>query len=163
VVREEGLRLSSPDSRRTVEVLAGRDPAGEAVFEQVLVDDLGQGRFRIVATPTLVPGVAAGDTVSFAKDAVTFKVLARGNNLAVQFHGGAGVADDIAERITGIGGILHGQRGDVAVFTVPVRSGFPVIEAALDAICAYHPGVEWYFGNVYDPSDGVTLLNWWVW
>lgn len=146
-----------------MKVLAGKDSSGDPLFDQVLVDDLGQGRFKIVTTPILVPGVAAGDTVSFGKDGVTFKVLARGNNLAVHFYGGTEVMGDISERITGIGGILHGQQGDLAVFTVPVRSGFPVIESALDAICAYHPGVEWCFGNVYDPRDGVTLLNWWVW
>jgi hypothetical protein len=81
----------------------------------------------------------------------------------VRFHGGAEVLGDISDRITDIDGVLHGREGDLAVFTVPVRFGFPVIEAALDAICADHPGVEWYFGNVYDPSNGVTLLNWWVW
>jgi len=48
------------------------------------------------------------------------------------------------------------------VFTVPVGAGFPKIEAIFNDLVAAHPEMEWLFGNVYDPGDGVTPLNWWV-
>jgi hypothetical protein len=25
-----------------------------------------------------------------------------------------------------------------------------------------YPGCQWIYGNVYDPADGVTPLNWWL-
>jgi hypothetical protein len=36
------------------------------------------------------------------------------------------------------------------------------IEFVFIEFVAAHPGTEWMFGNVYDPRDGVTPLNWWV-
>ena len=50
-------------------MVAGHKTSGEPVFEQVLVDLLDDGTYRIIATPGLVLGVAADDVVRVTPDA----------------------------------------------------------------------------------------------
>ncbi len=48
--------------------------------------------------------------------------------------------------------------GDVGLsFTVPVKAGFPAVEAAMREVV----GDEWYFSNVYDLATNQPL-NWWL-
>jgi hypothetical protein len=47
--------MAEKQGRTTIEVVAGRKTSGDRVFEEVLVDDLGNDRYRIVATPGLRP------------------------------------------------------------------------------------------------------------
>ena len=49
----------------------------------------------------------------------------------------------------------------LAVFSIHVSIGFQTIETLLDRITGQFPGTLWYYGNVYDPADGVTPLDWW--
>lgn len=62
-----------------------------------------------------------------------------------------------------LGGALDGAIERGLMFTVPVSAGFRAGEAVHNVGVAEHPGWEWFFGNVYDPKDGVTPLDWWVW
>ena len=63
--------------------MAGHKTSGEPVFEQVLVDLLDDGTYRIIATPGLVLGIAADDVVRVTPDA-SYEIVERGRNLAVQ-------------------------------------------------------------------------------
>jgi hypothetical protein len=76
----------------------------------------------------------AADWAARGKSALGIRreVLERGGNLAVQVFGG---------RLDG--------------------GGFPAVEAAFDALIAEHARASWFFGNVYDPADDATPLNWW--
>ena len=47
------------------------------------------------------------------------------------------------------------------VHTIPLSAGFDAGAAAFDDAVHRHPGSARLYGNVYDPSDGVTPLNWW--
>jgi hypothetical protein len=42
-----------------------------------------------------------------------------------------------------------------------VAAGFPAVEAAFNAFVAKHADAQWALGNVYDPADEATPLNWW--
>jgi hypothetical protein len=42
---------------------------------------------------------------------------------------------------------------------VPAGTGFPRVEAELDAAVADLPGSTWSYGNVYDSQD--RPLGWW--
>ena len=88
----------------------------------------------------------------------------RSGNIAVQVFSRVSVDPVIEEAthaVAKIGGALDGRIERGMVFTVPVGSGFPAIEGTFIALNAAHPELEWSFGNVYDPADGVTPLNWW--
>ena len=47
------------------------------------------------------------------------------------------------------------------VFTIPVSAGFAAVARMFDSVVAQHPGSQWLYGNVYDPKDGKTPLDWW--
>jgi hypothetical protein len=58
-----------------------------------------------------------------------------------------------------VGGVLDAHTTHTAGFTVPLASGFGVVEAAFTSFVESHPDTEWAFANVYD-TDGEPL-NWW--
>jgi hypothetical protein len=64
-------------------------------------------------------------------------------------------------RVARIGGRLDGSIERGLAYTLPLEAGFPAIERVFIDWAAEHPGWEWFFGNVYDPVDGVTPLNRW--
>jgi hypothetical protein len=55
---------------------------GNPVEESVLVETLGPNRFRLVRSPGLVPGLAAGDEFELAAaEAHGYRLLIRGGNV----------------------------------------------------------------------------------
>jgi hypothetical protein len=44
---------------------------------------------------------------------------------------------------------------------VPLSEGFSKIEKVFNSTVEKCSGYGWSYGNVYDPTDGVTPLNWW--
>jgi hypothetical protein len=116
-----------------------------------------------MGSPGLAQGGAAGDTIVMRGDA-TFDVVERGGNLAVQVLAQRFDERSLGELVSaaeGLGGRLDGGHDRLRVFTGPVLAGFGAVEAVFNAYARHHPGVEWYFANVYDERDGVTPLNWW--
>jgi hypothetical protein len=146
--------------RTTVRLDAGRKSTGDPVFEKVLVDPIDGGQHRVVASPTLVLGVAAGDTIAVG-DAGRFDVTSRGGNQAVQVYGDHSLVVEVVPAVWTLGGALDGRAPAATVFTIPVTAGFENVERVFNELVARHPAVEWYYGNVYDPQDGVTPLLWW--
>ncbi|WP_461024347.1 DUF4265 domain-containing protein [Thalassiella azotivora] len=140
-------------------LVAGSDPA-QPVREQVSVEPLGSGRYRVLATPGLVMGTAAGDVVEVAPDG-TPNVLERGGNVAVQLYAADVASDELTPALVALGGRLDGRIPDtLSVYTVPAAVGFPAIQAVLEWLGRRHPDAEWEFGNVW-AEDGVTPLDWW--
>ena len=141
-------------------LLVDISPSGEPVYEQVTAEALADGRFRLLASPGLVLGTAAGDIIEVADDG-TPMVVERGGNVALQLFAPDDVADALAMLLRPLGGRLDGRiPGTLSVFTVPVAAGFARIEQLLDAVMARHGDVEWLYGNTFD-VDGVTPLGWW--
>jgi hypothetical protein len=150
------------NQRIALNLLAGKKKSGQPVHEEVLVDRLSPGRYRIVASPGLVLGVAAGDVIETIGDEGGFRVVSRGGNLAIQLFGDNCLVDEHLHELSGLSHAIDGRAQNLTVLTVPVRLGFARVEAALNDFCLRHPGIKWYYGNVYDPTDGVTPLNWWA-
>jgi hypothetical protein len=97
-------------------------------------------------------------------DDTSYTVIERGGNISLQIFATERL-DELEASARGalhrIGGTLDGRSSKELVFTVPVSAGFPAIEAAMNGLKAEFPRADWYYGNVYDPVDGVTPLNWW--
>ncbi len=90
--------------------------------------------------------------------------MSRGGNVAVQIFSGRPIRPVIAQvedEVVSLNGRLDGAIEKGAVFTIPVESTFAAIEGIFNRLVKSEPGVEWLYGNVYDPNDGVTPLNWW--
>jgi hypothetical protein len=133
--------------------------------QPVEVEDLGDGTYRVLYSPGLVEGVAAGDVVRLLDPSIgAFEVLRRGGNLAIKLArpGADNLRPAIAEitrALEVLGGRLDGATPHAAVWTVPAASGFPGVEAVMNAAVARIPGSGWWFGNVYDENDKPLL--WW--
>jgi hypothetical protein len=138
---------------------------GQPLKEPVHAEEVAGGVFRLLYSPGLVQGIAAGDEFRLKDDAGAFEVTRRGGNLAVQVFSSEPVAPyqaELVERVARLGGSLDGAIERGLAFTVPVSVGFPAVEAVFNGWVADHPDWEWYYGNVYDPADGITPLGWWA-
>jgi hypothetical protein len=124
--------------------------------------EMHEGRLRVLFSPGLVYGVAAGDELEVT-DGGSFKVLRRGGNVAVRVLCARGVssfAHELQEKVSKLlGGRLDGRLRNGLVFTIPVTAGFKSIENVFEGLQERESDVLWEFGNVYD-RDG-SELGWW--
>lgn len=146
-------------SATTMRIWAAQKASGERVDEEVLVEAVGEGRWRLIASPGLAQGIAADDVIEL-DDARRARPVSRGGNLAIHVFAPAEQGDDLLADMSALGGRRDGRTPSLTVYTVPVAAGFPAVEAALASFTRSHPSAEWYYGNVYD-DDGVTPLLWW--
>lgn len=150
--------------KEIAQLLAGARTDGSPVYEEVVVESLGLGRFKVMQSPGLVLGVAADDVIEVSSDRRA-TVVERGGNLCIQIYTkghGAKIEPFVRNRLAPMNGRLDGRSEKQLVFTVPARAGLVAVEKALSDALGEFPEAEWYYGNVYDPVDGVTPLNWWL-
>jgi hypothetical protein len=161
------VHLVSDDATRelVVPVFSNGVRQGE---ESLPVVALGGGRYRLLASPGFVEGLAAGDEfVLDPSEACGHRVLRRGGNLCVWFYHteplseGSAATADVRRVAESLGGHLDGGYSRMLVLTVPLAAGFDFVAQAFDDAVRRHAGSAWLYGNVYDPSDGITPLNWW--
>ena len=157
------LDRSDPD-QPTVQLLVGPTSDGTPFFEEVPVEPLGAQRYRILASPGLLDGLAAGDVFERHDDG-TYHVRERSGNLCVQvLYDAPGLHDrldvELLPQVQALGGWLDGRAERESVLTFPLSAGFARIERALDAWVASAPSATWSFANVYG-EDGRTPLGWW--
>lgn len=140
----------------------GTDPPGTQPVE---VLPLSGGLFRILRSPGLVEGIAAGDVVELLPGTDgQFKVAERGGNIAIKVTCPEAVRPAqvwLTDRLGALGGRCDGAVRTAAVFTVPASSGFSAIEAVMERLAELEPGAVWWYGNVY-ADDGETPLDWWA-
>lgn len=157
------LDRSNPN-QATVELLVDRTSDGKPFFEEVPVEPLGGERYRILASPGLLDGMAAGDVFDRQADG-TYAIVERSGNLCVQvWHPGVDVREGVdAALLPGaiaLGGWLDGRTEGSTVLTFPLDAGFQRIEQLLDEWVDATEGSTWSYGNVY-ADDGRTPLGWW--
>jgi hypothetical protein len=151
-----------PHEIPTINVVVGQSD-GQPVLEEIPADPIGEGRFRLLATPGIAEGLAADDIIELDSGGRA-TVVQRGRNLGIQVysdhHHAAEAVDALIDAIEGLGGWLDGYTaGRVIALTVPVDAGFTAVEAVLNA-CVGSLGGDWYFTNVYAPGGDIPL-NWW--
>jgi hypothetical protein len=163
MARQSVLDRSDP-KQLTVELFVDWTSDGQRFYEEVPVEELGGDRYRAMASPGLLDGLAAGDVFERQSDG-TFEVTERSGNLCVQVWY---PEEDLGERIDAgllagvqaLGGWLDGRTARGSVFTFPLSAGFPRIEKLLDDFVATAPAARWSYANVYG-ADGWTPLRWW--
>lgn len=143
------------------------DESGQRSIEEELpAEPLGGDRFRLLASPGLVEGVAAGDEVELAPtDPTGYRVLRRGRNLCLWVYVPEPPPEQTDARLSRaakmVGGYLDGGNTGLRILTIPVSAGFQRIEAEVEAAVAELPGSSWAYGNVYDRQNGDRPLGWW--
>ncbi len=169
------MHTNTPGQSLTLPLLAGLRPDGEAIVEQVPAERVmdnsaatnghASAQYRIQRSPAFVRGIASGDRIAFpAKNAAGFDVVKRSGNLCVRIlrkHNMAPLLQVLTPELEMLDGTLDLETERMAVFSIHVSIGFQSIEAVLDRVTGQFPDSVWYYGNVYDPADGVTPLNWW--
>jgi Domain of unknown function (DUF4265) len=147
-----------------INLLAALSSSGTPVFEEVLVERCSVSKYKLLQSPGLVLGIAAGDIFEATGEG-EFRVLERGQNLCVQIFCTRqleAIEEVATQKFAGLSGRLDGKASKELVYTIPVTAGFPAVEAVARELVTQFPEAEWYFGNVYDPADGSTPLNWWI-
>ena len=125
---------------------------------------LADGNYRVLNSPGFVEGIAAGDEIALLDEDGKFEVLKRGGNVAVQVYSSEPIEmhkRSLEEQVVKLKGVLDGAIEKGMVFTIPVAAGFPNIEKIFNSFVEANPKAQWVYGNVYDPEDGVTPLDWW--
>jgi len=148
-----------------VPVYSGGKRQGE---ESLPVAVVGAGRYRLLASPGFVEGLAAGDEFELSPNASQgYRVLTRGGNLCIWIYFPREVdadspeAADLSRTVSTLAGRLDGGWSRMLVLTVPLVAGWAAIEASMNAAVERLGASSWLYGNVYDPIDGITPLRWW--
>lgn len=149
---------------QVIELFAGVDASGQAVIERMPVkiseeDDSCQ----LVKSPAFVKGIASGDTIKLRPGSQDFELIKRSGNLCIRVLSRddiGSLAESLAPELEKLGGELDTETERLLVFSIHVSCGFQAIEALLNKHVDGQSSV-WLYGNVYDPKDGETPLNWW--
>jgi len=147
--------------------LAGINPEGDPVFESLeveMVEDT-EDEVRLVRSPLLTRNLAAGDKLKVINpSSAEYELLRRSGNLSIRVfrvHQLDLLAENMTSQIEKLGGSLDRQTDRALVYSIHFSIGFQVIEELLSSVCKDYPDTVWYYGNVYDPEDGTTPLEWW--
>jgi hypothetical protein len=158
------MPTSFEPNQPTVRLLAALKESGQPVFEEVPVEVLGPNRYRLLASPGILDGLAAGDTFTVDPESHLYRVHEHGGNLCVQvWYPGldlAGRVDaELVPAVTAMGGTLDGREQELSSFTIPLTAGMAAIERLFNDWVDRVDGATWSFGNAYE-EDGVTPLAW---
>ena len=149
---------------RSIELFAGTRPDGQPIVEELPAAETAQGNLRLVRSPAFVKGLASGDKIRLRPATQEVELLERSGNLSIRVYTKgdmAALADYLVPALEKLGGELDLHNDRMLVFSIHVSCGFANIESLLEQALVKHPEAAWLYGNVYDPSDGVTPLNWW--
>jgi len=159
--------LKNPD-KAELPFLAGVKSNGEPVFESLNVEFLADTpqHFRLMKSPLLTRNLAAGDVVRQVNpEKAEYELINRSGNICIRVFGQEeliNVEQALTPKFEKIGGCLDIQTPRGLVYTIHISIGFETIESLLNKTCKDYPEVVWYYGNIYDPEDGITPLEWWL-
>ncbi|MEP6753937.1 MAG: DUF4265 domain-containing protein [Chthonomonadales bacterium] len=157
---EKFLIIEKDPKWRVLDLPIDGDPE---MVEEVLVEALIVGQFRVASSPGMILGLAADDIIEADSDSPDgYRLIKRGQNVAVHVFCEVDQRDEIEaalnQTIGQIGGELDGKMGETGLcYTIPVQAGFTKIEYALSRVVRD----DWTYSNVHDLETG-ELLNWWL-
>lgn len=131
--------------------------------QPVEVEAVSPNVYRILYSPGFVEDVAAGDIIRVTDNAKgEFEVIEYGGNVSVKISDSSSIIDKLTEIdiiLSKVGARRDGNLERVAVWTIPVDSGFKNIESAIEDACTLLQEPIWWYGNVYDSDN--NPINWW--
>lgn len=149
---------------QVIELVAGYDPEGKAIIERLQVKVTAENGCELVKSPAFIKGIASGDVIKLDSEDGKFEVVRRGGNLCIRvFSRGDVVAlsEQLTPQIEKLGGDLDLETDRMLVYSIHASCGFKAIEEMLNKHVGESSQSAWQYGNVYDPVDGTTPLNWW--
>lgn len=152
----------NPSTTR-LKILAGHAPSGQAVIEELPCEALDGGSYRLLASPAFAKGIAKGDRGT-VNERGEFTLLQRSGNLCVRVIAREGLEEleqGLTSQLEKLGGSCDIKSDRILVYSIHVSCGFQHIEKLLNDALQGASQATWLYGNVYDPADGSTPLNWW--
>jgi hypothetical protein len=149
---------------QVIELFAGLGANGQPIVEKMHVRELENGHMQLVKSPAFIKGLASGDVIRCDVPNQEFEIVQRSGNLNVRVFSRdeiAPLADAITPEIEKLGGDLDIETPRMLVYSIHVSCGFSVVEDLLNQHIGQDGRSAWMYGNVYDPIDGQTPLNWW--
>lgn len=160
--------MNQPSNRLELPFMAGINAEGQPVFESLAVEPVegSADEVRLLQSPLLARNLAAGDKIRIINpSSAEYELLQRSGNLCIRVFR-VNQLDKLSEYLTPIfekiDGTLDLQNDRALVYSIHVSIGFQNIEDIMNQACRDYPDTVWYYGNVYDPEDGVTPLEWWL-
>jgi len=147
-----------------IELIAGYDPEGKAIIERLQVKVTAENGCELVKSPAFIKGIASGDVIKLDNKDGKFEILHRSGNLCIRIfcHGDLlALSEELTPNIEKLGGDLDLETERMLVYSIHASCGFKTIEDMLNKYVGESSRSAWQYGNVYDPSDGTTPLNWW--
>jgi hypothetical protein len=154
------------EQQAIIQLPAGQDSNGQKVLEKLEVYVLEQAdHYELKQSPLLVRGLSKGDIFHVDQQNLDrIKVVKHSGNLALRVFRKTDIEmleSDLTPKVEMHDGSLDIKTERALSYSLHVNLGFAAIEALFDNAMAAYPDSVWYYGNVYDPVDGVTPLNWW--
>jgi hypothetical protein len=149
---------------QVIELFAGLGAHGKPIVEKMHVRELENGHLQLVKSPAFIKGLASGDVIRCDVPNQEFEIVQRSGNLNVRIFSRDEItplADAITPELEKLGGDLDIETPRMLVYSIHVSCGFSVVEGLLNQYIGKDGRSAWMYGNVYDPNDGQTPLNWW--
>lgn len=149
---------------QVIELFAGLGAKGQPIVEKMHVRELEAGELQLVKSPAFIKGLASGDVIRCDVPNQEFEIVQRSGNLSIRVFSRdeiAPIADALTPEIEKLGGDLDLETPRMLVYSIHVSCGFETIEGLLNQHIGRNGESAWLYGNVYDPTDGQTPLNWW--
>ena len=149
---------------QVIELFAGLGANGKPIVEKLHVRELESGEMQLVKSPAFVKGLASGDVIRCDVPHQEFDIVQRSGNLSIRVFSKEelqSLADLLTPEIEKLGGDLDVETPRMLVYSIHVSCGFSTIEQLFNQHIGKDGNSAWMYGNVYDPVDGQTPLNWW--
>lgn len=150
---------------QVINLFAGKRPDGQDVVEQIRVIKTENEHYRLVQSPAFVQGLASGDEIKYDSSDNSFELIKHSGNVAIRIFARTGLEalrDNLRAALEKLGGELDYANDRMMIFSIHVSCGFKETEAILNKHITAESESMWVYGNVYDPKDGTTPLNWWM-
>ncbi len=150
---------------QVIELFAGLGANGQPIVEQLQVRELDDGNLQLVQSPVFAKGLANGDLVKMLPDTREFDLVQRSGNLSIRVFSRSAIeqlSDQLTPELEKLGGELERETPRMLAYSIHVSCGFEAIEDILNRYVGQDGQSAWVYGNVYDPQDGTTPLNWWL-
>jgi hypothetical protein len=149
---------------QVIELFAGMGAKGKPIVEKLRVRELDSGQLQLVQSPAFVKGLASGDVIRCDSPTQEFEIVQRSGNLSLRIFSRDDITpflEALTPELEKLGGELDLETPRMLVYSIHVSCGFSAIENILNQHVAQDANSSWMYGNVYDPVDGQTPLNWW--
>lgn len=155
---------------QVIELFAGTGADGRPVVERLQVKVNQDDSCQLVKSPAFVKGLASGDIIRLesadgGQAGSQFSLVKHSGNLCIRVYCRGDItalSDRLTPALEKLGAELDTETARLLVYSIHVSCGFAAIEAVLDRHTGEGEDSVWLYGNVYDPVDGRTPLNWWV-